>query len=335
MRVSFAGELGWEIHTKVADTPHDFRRGLAGRAGARAEAVRHVRARIRCGSKRATAPGKATCRPTTRCCRAGSSASCSWDKPDFDGKAALAGGKAARRHQAVRDAGWSMPGECDAPYMSTLWHEGAIVGETTSGGFRATASENPIALGMLRADLAVPGTELEVEIYGERFQRRGAGGRAAVGSQERKNPRMKIILTDGGMGQELIRRSGEEPTPLWSARVLMDEPELVRDLHVDFIRAGARVITINTYSATPERLARDGMDEWFESLQARGHALAAQARDICGGAGAYRRLPAAVVRKLSPRRSRHLTKSASRCTVKWSGSKPRTAIFSCARPWPR
>ncbi len=35
---------------------------------------------------------------------------------------------------------------------------------------------------------------------------------------------MSIVLTDGGMGQELIRRSGKEPTPLWSARVLMDEP---------------------------------------------------------------------------------------------------------------
>jgi S-methylmethionine-dependent homocysteine/selenocysteine methylase len=93
---------------------------------------------------------------------------------------------------------------------------------------------------------------------------------------------MKIVLTDGGMGQELIRRSGKEPTPMWSARVLLDEPELVRDLHVDFIQAGARVITINTYSATPERLARDGMEEWLVPLQERGHALAAQAREICG-----------------------------------------------------
>ena len=66
--------------------------------------------------------------------------------------------------QLVVDAG-----EADAPYMSTLWHDGQIVGETTSGawGYRVNAS---VALGMLRADLAVPGTELEVEIYGERFR---------------------------------------------------------------------------------------------------------------------------------------------------------------------
>ena len=60
-------------------------------------------------------------------------------------------------------------GDCDAPYMSTLWHDGKIVGETTSGGWGYRVNKS-IALGMLRADLNVPGTELEVEIYGERFK---------------------------------------------------------------------------------------------------------------------------------------------------------------------
>ena len=92
----------------------------------------------------------------------------------------------------------------------------------------------------------------------------------------------KIVLTDGGMGQELLRRSGAAPTPLWSARVLIDEPDLVRDLHADFIEAGARVITINTYAATPERLEREGVGELFQELQQRGIDLAEQARDKTG-----------------------------------------------------
>ncbi len=88
-----------------------------------------------------------------------------------------------------------------------------------------------------------------------------------------------IILTDGGMGQELLRRSHAAPTPLWSARVLIDEPGLVRDLHVEFIDAGARVITINAYGATPERLAREGERELFEPLQRRAIELAETARE--------------------------------------------------------
>jgi dimethylglycine dehydrogenase len=51
--------------------------------------------------------------------------------------------------------------------MSTVWKDGEVVGETTSGawGYRVGAS---IALAMVRADCAAPGTKLEVEIYGAR-----------------------------------------------------------------------------------------------------------------------------------------------------------------------
>ncbi|NGO50116.1 homocysteine S-methyltransferase family protein [Allomesorhizobium camelthorni] len=101
----------------------------------------------------------------------------------------------------------------------------------------------------------------------------------------------KIVLTDGGMGQELLRRSKAPPTPLWSARVLMDEPDIVRDLHAEFIRAGARVITLNTYSATPERLAREGVADMFEPLQKRAIDLAKAARDGAGDAAIAGCLP--------------------------------------------
>ena len=89
------------------------------------------------------------------------------DKPqDFRGKAALQNekqqGSKKRFVTLLVDAG-----AADAPYMSTLWHDGQVVGETTSGawGYRINSS---VALGMVRTDLAVPDTALEVEIYGER-----------------------------------------------------------------------------------------------------------------------------------------------------------------------
>jgi len=92
----------------------------------------------------------------------------------------------------------------------------------------------------------------------------------------------QVTLIDGGMGQELLSRSGATPRPLWSAQVMMDYPDIVRDLHVDFIKAGARVITLNTYSATPERLARDADESQFEPLQQKAIELANAARDIAG-----------------------------------------------------
>jgi S-methylmethionine-dependent homocysteine/selenocysteine methylase len=40
------------------------------------------------------------------------------------------------------------------------------------------------------------------------------------------------FLLDGGMGQELVHRSVSDKTDnLWSARILMNEYDLVKDLH--------------------------------------------------------------------------------------------------------
>ena len=56
---------------------------------------------------------------------------------------------------------------CDAPYMSTVWSGAEKVGEITSGGWGYRV-ERSIALGIVRTDLAEPGTTLDVEIYGDR-----------------------------------------------------------------------------------------------------------------------------------------------------------------------
>jgi S-methylmethionine-dependent homocysteine/selenocysteine methylase len=92
----------------------------------------------------------------------------------------------------------------------------------------------------------------------------------------------RITLLDGGMGQELIRRSPAKPTPLWSARVMLDYPDLVRQVHLENIRAGARVITVNAYSATRDRLEREGFGDRFEELQRTACELALRARDESG-----------------------------------------------------
>lgn len=83
----------------------------------------------------------------------------------------------------------------------------------------------------------------------------------------------EIVLLDGGVGQELFRRRPGPASPLWSAKVMAEAPDLVRQVHLDFIRAGARVITLNTYSATPKRLELFGDPSQLEHL----HALALRA----------------------------------------------------------
>ena len=72
-----------------------------------------------------------------------------------------------------------------------------------------------------------------------------------------------IILIDGGMGQELIHRSKVKPDGLWSARVMLDNYDLVVDLHKDFIKAGAEAITLNSYSVTPQKLKRYNLEKLF------------------------------------------------------------------------
>lgn len=67
----------------------------------------------------------------------------------------------------------------------------------------------------------------------------------------------KITILDGGLGQEIIKRSGRELTPMWSAETMLNDPDVVRDVHIDFIKAGAEIITLNTYTATPARMERD------------------------------------------------------------------------------
>ncbi len=89
-----------------------------------------------------------------------------------------------------------------------------------------------------------------------------------------------ITLLDGGMGQELLRRSSRAITRLWSADIMLNEPTLVRDLHRDFIDSGARVITLNTYTATPQRLARENELARIDGLHQAAMCAAIDAIDL-------------------------------------------------------
>lgn len=92
----------------------------------------------------------------------------------------------------------------------------------------------------------------------------------------------KIVLLDGGMGQELVRRSPDTLTQLWGGAVLRDHPEIVGGLHQDFMRAGATAIITNSYSLTRPRLARDGQEDLLVDLQNKACEVACDAIDTMG-----------------------------------------------------
>lgn len=162
IRVSFTGELGWEVHADNAEMPAIY--GAILDAGAKPFGMYALNSlRIEKGYR----AWKGDLSTDYSMLEAGLERFVKFDKDqDFTGKAALLAEKQQGRKKAfaplIIDAG-----EADAPYMSTIWNGDEIVGETTSGawGYRVNAS---VALAMLRTDVAAAGTELEVEIYGER-----------------------------------------------------------------------------------------------------------------------------------------------------------------------
>lgn len=92
----------------------------------------------------------------------------------------------------------------------------------------------------------------------------------------------RITLLDGSIGQELVRRSGERATPLWSTQVMLDHPELVRQVHDAYFAAGATVASTNTYAVLRDRLARAGLEHRLEELTETALAAAIAARDAHG-----------------------------------------------------
>ncbi len=167
VRVSFAGELGWEIHTKVEDTAAIFDAVWAAgqRHGLRPFGMFALDSlRLEKGYR----AWKQDLSTDYTILQGGLERFVKWDKPAFKGKAALQNEKQQGVRKRFATLVIDNPGPCDAPYMSTVWHDGAIVGETLSGGWGHRVDKS-IALGMVRADLAEPGAKVEIEIFGERF----------------------------------------------------------------------------------------------------------------------------------------------------------------------
>jgi len=95
-----------------------------------------------------------------------------------------------------------------------------------------------------------------------------------------------IVVLDGGLATELERRGADLSDTLWSARLLVDNPNLIRKVHESYFAAGADVATSASYQASIEGFGRRGLSvEESLRLMRLSVELADQARRNTGGEG--------------------------------------------------
>ena len=101
----------------------------------------------------------------------------------------------------------------------------------------------------------------------EKLQRRLAAG--------------ETILMDGGMGSEIWKRGLASPTT-WSGGPMLTHPELVRDIHQEYMEAGAEIIITNTFSTGRDALELGGLEHRVAEANRLGIEAAVEARRRAG-----------------------------------------------------
>ena len=107
------------------------------------------------------------------------------------------------------------------------------------------------------------------------------GGGTGLNVIEERLAVQDVIVLDGAFATELEARGFSVNDALWSAKALFERPDLVREVHLDYLRAGADVVTSASYQATVEGFQKRGFsaEEAAALLQTSVH-LAQEARDL-------------------------------------------------------
>ena len=126
----------------------------------------------------------------------------------------------------------------------------------------------------------------------------------------------EVVLMDGGTGTELEQRGARMDGVNWSGASVVMHPNLVRQVHEDYIRAGAEIIITNSFATSRHVLECAGVTHKFQEVNEQAAALACQARDNCREegvehpvyiAGSISTFNAALDRSCRPPRSMALT----------------------------
>lgn len=88
------------------------------------------------------------------------------------------------------------------------------------------------------------------------------------------------LIIDGALATELERRGYDLKDELWSAKILLEQPEAIKQLHFDYCKAGADCAITASYQATIEGFAKRGLKEnEAVALIQKSVKLAREARD--------------------------------------------------------
>lgn len=85
------------------------------------------------------------------------------------------------------------------------------------------------------------------------------------------------VLLDGAIGTELTRRGVDTSLPLWSTRALLDAPDVLREIHRDYVAAGAEILTANTFRTGRRTMRRCGLGDRAKELTRRAVEIAREA----------------------------------------------------------
>lgn len=92
--------------------------------------------------------------------------------------------------------------------------------------------------------------------------------------------RYPALVIDGALATELERRGCDLKDNLWSAKILLEQPEKIKQVHYDYFNAGADCAITASYQASIEGFARRGLDEQQAiALIQKSVRLAIEARD--------------------------------------------------------
>src|SRR5512138_2976354 len=70
-----------------------------------------------------------------------------------------------------------------------------------------------------------------------------------------------VLVIDGALATELERRGCDLKDDLWSAKILLEQPEIIKQVHLDYFKAGADCAITASYQASVEGFVKRGLNE--------------------------------------------------------------------------